>query len=360
MLESRKSRGTRPATAHEVARRAGVSQSTVSRAFTPGFSVAPETRKRILDAAKAVGYRPNLIARSLIMNRSHILGVAISTAQNCSNPHVLELISHELQKVGYHVLLFVTEPSEIDGLTLETILQFRVDGLLLGSTGLSSTIANECAAASVPVVLFNRSSPSSTVSSVTVDNIRGAEAVAQFLAAGGHKRFAYIGGIEESPTSQERELGFSKWLTSNGFGSPYTVTGNYTFEQSLAAAREICKRKPRPDAIFCGSQQSALATMEVVRSEFGLRIPKDISVVAFGFDGNVASWPSFSLTSYCQPLEAMVVETIRLLMNSIEQRSGVPRKVMLTGELIVRDSARKPTSGIVQRGDKWLWEPSEL
>ena len=259
------------------------------------------------------------------------------------------------------MLLFVTEPSEIDGLTLETILQFRVDGLLLGSTGLSSTIANECAAASVPVVLFNRSSPSSTVSSVTVDNIRGAEAVAQFLAAGGHKRFAYIGGIEESPTSQERELGFSKWLTSNGFGSPYTVTGNYTFEQSLAAAREICKRKPRPDAIFCGSQQSALATMEVVRSEFGLRIPKDISVVAFGFDGNVASWPSFSLTSYCQPLEAMVVETIRLLIkDSIEQRSGVPRKVMLTGELIVRDSARKPTSGIVQRGDKWFWEPSEL
>lgn len=271
---------------------------------------------------------------------------------------MLELISRELHRVGYQVLLFLTDPKEVDGLTLEAILQFRVDALLLGSTTLSSIIANECAAAGVPVVLFNRASPISTVSSVTVDNIRGAETVAEFLACGGHKRFAYIAGIEKSSTSQDRELGFSRWLRSNGFHAPYIIPGRDKFEQCLEAARELCKRKPRPDAIFCGSQQSAIATIEVIRSEFGLRVPEDISVVAFGFDGSAGSWPSFSLTSYCPPLEAMVIETIRLLIDSIEKSDGAPRKVMLAGDLIVRGSARKPLTGITQRGDKWFWDRS--
>jgi DNA-binding LacI/PurR family transcriptional regulator len=194
-------------TAFDVARLAEVSQSAVSRAFTPGAAVAESTRQRILEAAKKLGYRPNAIARSLITNRSRIIGVVVSYFDNQFYPLVLELLSKELQLRGYHLLLFCTDSGDADNLMHE-ILQYQVDGIVMASTTFSSPLARSCSEAGIPVVLFNRTARNSPSSTVASDNIAGGRLVADLLCAAGHRRIAYIAGLEDTSTSRDREQGF--------------------------------------------------------------------------------------------------------------------------------------------------------
>jgi DNA-binding LacI/PurR family transcriptional regulator len=142
-------------TSLDVAKLAQVSQSAVSRSFTSGASVAPATRQRVQEAAKKLGYRPNAIARSLITKRSRMIGVVMSYLDNQFYPLVLEKLSQALQQQGYHVLLFIGDTVEADGI-LSEILQYQVDGLVLASTSVSSVLAKNCADAGIPVVQSQR------------------------------------------------------------------------------------------------------------------------------------------------------------------------------------------------------------
>ena len=142
-------------TSIDVARLAEVSQSAVSRSFTPGASVSDRTRARVMDAARKLGYRPNAHARSLITKRSRIIGLVLSQMENLLYPVALDHLAKRLQRDGYHVLLFVNDTPNSDELVSQ-ILQYHVDGIVLASTTLSSSLAQRCADAAIPVVLFNR------------------------------------------------------------------------------------------------------------------------------------------------------------------------------------------------------------
>lgn len=181
-------------TSIDVARMANVSQSAVSRTFTPGASVSDDTKQRVLEAAQSLGYRPNALARSLISGRSRIVGLVVAYLENHFYPIVIERLSRALQTHGYHVMLFMTEPGQQDQVINE-ILQYKMDGVVLASVSLSSHIAEECANIGVPVVLFNRDIPDSHFSS---DNELGGRLVAELLAQKQHKRIAYIAGNENS------------------------------------------------------------------------------------------------------------------------------------------------------------------
>ena len=205
-------------TSFDVARLAQVSQSAVSRTFTPGASASEATRRKVLDAARMLGYRPNAHARSLITKRSRIIGVVLSYLENLFYAVALERLAERLQRDGYHVLLFVNRDPNVDKLVGE-ILQYHVDGIVLAAATLSSNLARQCADASIPVVLFNRvmaAGSEGAVSSVRSDNEAGGRAVAHFLADAGHQRIAYIAGNEESSTNLERERGFRLGLAERG------------------------------------------------------------------------------------------------------------------------------------------------
>jgi DNA-binding LacI/PurR family transcriptional regulator len=345
----------RTATAYDVAERAGVSQSAVSRAFTPGASVAPETRERIAIAARELNYRPNLIARSLIKQRSGVVGVVMSYLQNQFNPEVLEALARALKTAGYNVLLFSVDPQSADPV-LDEVLQLQVEALVLGSTSLSSAVADQCAVAGIPVVLFNRTSAVNSVSSVAGDNIVGSRTIAQFMLAAGHRRFGYIAGLENSSTNQEREAGFTGWLRDHGSSVSYRAVGDYRFDGAMAAMRDMCSREDRPDAVFCANDHMAIAALEVARSEFGLRVPHDISIVGFD-DVGAARWPSFALTTFSQPVDRMVDETVRILLHVIGDPDAAPERMVVPGRLIVRGSARLPQRGLKRCGDALHWEP---
>lgn len=348
--------GHRAVTATDVARRAGVSQSAVSRAFTPGASIAEETRRKVEEAARALGYRPNAIARSLTTRRSRIIGVAAAYLQNQFYPEVLEAMSRGLRARGYQLLLLMPEHGRHADPLLEEVMAWQVDGLILASTTLSSALADQCRAAGIPVLLFNRTSQAANVSSVTGENFRGGQRIAAFLAAGGHRRFAFVAGIENSSTSRDREHGFSGWLAGHGFDAPLRAVGHYNLDAAAAAARSLLGRPDRPDAIFCANDHMAIAVADVARHEFGLRIPGDLSLIGFD-DTAPARWPSYSLTSFSQPLQPMVDATVAMVCEMIENPTAPTRQEVVRGELVVRGSARRPAEGCVSLDGQLVWRP---
>ena len=325
-------------TAFDVARLAEVSQSAVSRAFTPGAAVAEATRQKILEAAKKLGYRPNAIARSLITSRSRIIGVVVSYFDNQFYPLVIELLSKELQLHGYHLLLFCTESADADNLMHE-ILQYQVDGIVMASTTFSSPLARSCSDAGIPVVLFNRTARNSSSSTVASDNVAGGKLVADLLCTRKHRRMAFIAGLEDTSTSRDREQGFLQGLAAHGRTCHARAVGNYRAADAAKAAIELFSRRPAPDAMFVANDHMAIAVMDTLRQKLALRIPEDVSVVGFD-DVPQAAWGSYDLTTVRQPARDMIAATVELLIRQIGDQEAPTENVVLPVELVMRGSVR--------------------
>ena len=339
------------ATSLDVARLAGVSQSAVSRCFTAGASVSDAMRDKVQEAARKLGYQPNAHARSLITGRSRIIGLVLSALENLFYPAVLERLAKRLQQDGYHLLIFIGDNANSDDL-VEEILQYNVDGIVMGATTLSSALAQRCADASIPVVLFNRimaSGSAGAVSSVRSDNVGGGREMARFLVAGGHKRIAYIAGREDSSTNLEREQGFREGLAELGQRIYARAIGNYDVEQARQAARDLfAATADRPDAVFVAGDLMAIVVLDTLRHELGLAVPQDVSVVGFD-DVPQAAWASYELTTFEQPVEPMVEATVALLQGYLREAQTPPsRNLVVPGQLIIRQSARVSAPGSQQ------------
>ena len=347
------------ATSLDVARRAGVSQSAVSRAFTPGASVAPATRARVLAAAAELGYRPNALARSLITGRSRLIGLVVAYLDNQYYPIALERLSNALQARGYHVLIFMTSQSaaNVDDVLAE-ILDHQVAGIVMASVAMSSDLARRCDEAGVPVVLFNRTQDDPRLSAVASDNRDGGRRLGALLAAGPWRRIGYIAGWEGASTQRDREAGFREGLAAGGKALAARTVGDYDFARARDAARRMFARCDRPDAVFVANDHMAIAAMDVIRFELGLRAPEDVAVVSYD-DVPQAAWPAYSITTIRQPTDAMVAATVDALMARIEQGDPTPRRVALRGPLILRRSAPAPAGWTPEHPDDAPREDSD-
>ena len=331
---------TKKVTSLEVAKLAGVSQSAVSRVFTPGASASKKTNEKVLSAAAELGYRPNILARSLITGKSRIIGLVVSHLDNYFYPEALELLSNALQKKGYHVLVFMASKTSgnIDDV-VDEILDYQVDAIILASIAMSSNLTNRCVAAGVPVMLFNRGQDDDRFSTVTSDNFLGGQKVARFLIAGGHKRIGYIAGWEGASTQRDREAGFTEELTQHGRSLYAREVGNFVQDEARQAARKMFTKKEIPDAVFVASDDMAFAVMDVIRFELGLKIPEQVSVVGYD-DVPVASWAAYDLTTVRQPANRMVAETVSIILECIENTETKPLRIEIDGPLILRGSAK--------------------
>ena len=327
-------------TSFDVAKRAGVSQSAVSRVFTPGASFSPETARKVRQAAQDLGYRPNVLARSLITGRSRIIGLLVGHFENFFYPVAVEKFTGRLQAAGYRVLVFMAE-HEVGNVedVLEEILDYQVDGLIMAAVSLSSDVAVRCTAEGIPVVLFNRDQEHESVSSVTSDNFAGGRRVAEFLVAGGHKRFGYLAGWEEASTQRDREAGFRAGLAEAGAELAVREAGAYRFGRAQEATRRMFSGAEAPDALFVANDHMAFAAMDVIRHELGLRIPEDVSVVGYD-DVPPASWAAYNLTTVRQRTNLMAEECVNILLGMIERKEAEPRRLSIKGPLVVRGSAR--------------------
>lgn len=330
-------------TSYDVARLAGVSQSAVSRVFSPNTSVSKEMTRRVREAAETLGYRPNRLARAMITGRSRIVALVVAHFENPFYPEAFEKLSLALQEEGYHVLTFMA--ADVIGKTDEVIaelLDFRVEGLITASVGLSNQLTRAIAEAEIPVVMFNRLQDTQDISGVSTDNFAGGRAVAEYLLRAGHERIGHIAGWEGASTQRDREAGFLAGLAADGAALFAREVGDFHHDVAERAAHRMFNTDVQPDAVFVANDHMAFAVMDVLRHDLGLRIPDDVSVIGYD-DVPAAAWKSYNLTTVRQPIRRMVEGTVRVLLDRIASPSAPTRRLVIDGHIAERGSARRPT-----------------
>jgi len=341
-------RTTSRATSFDVAALAGVSQSAVSRAFTPGASIADDTRHKVLEAAAKLSYVPNSIASSLTTKRSNIVALILGDMSNPFYVHVLHAFSNRLQEEGRQVLIFTLDRNADSDAAILQVLKYQVDGVILTAAQASTRMTDICHERGIPIVLFNRYIPGSDASCVRCDNAGGGRQIAEAFLAAGAQKFAVIAGDPKGTTSQDRVRGFiERMLESGARRSDIAVLeGCSSYDGGYAAALKhfSANTQSRPDALFCVNDIMAMGAMDALRFKLGVKIPQDLMLAGFD-DIPEGRRAPYQLTTVRQPVDLMVEETLSVL--NLDQPSqtierGIDRPIK--GKLIWRSTIPVPVS----------------
>lgn len=301
---------SRPITSHDVAKRAGVSQSAVSRAFTPGGSVSPAMRARIDAAASALGYMPNLLPRMMLKGRIGIVAVIIGDLYNPFHAKTLDAFARDLHAAGYKLMLVPVEGSVIPDGMIDELLGYRVDGVVTGLSILTTPDADRLSSFRIPVVALNSPTGGDWIRNVRSDNEASGRAAATLFHERGRRRFAFLTG-PGSFASLGRQRGFAERAVELGHDYPVILPGDYTHQGGMAAARSMLAGAAPPDAIFCANDLSAIGLIDGLRAG-GRHCPEDAMVI--GYDNiNAAAWPSYDLTTFDQQIDVMTAAVVELL-----------------------------------------------
>jgi DNA-binding LacI/PurR family transcriptional regulator len=324
----------------DVARLAGVSQSAVSRAFTPGASVSKKTREKVIAAARELGYQPSILPRILVTHRSQLIAIVIGGMYNPYYANIFEQFTRQFQAQGYQVLVFFVDHNEYFDAAIPLIMRYRVDGIISALSIMSKDAADECAQMRIPIVLLNGRQQNKWVSAVCCDNVEGGRLIANLLFQKGGTRFAYIAG-NETLANTDREQGFVGRLKELGVEDVEIVKGNFHYEGGYEAARTLFAGESPPDAVFCANDLTAIGAMECARVEYGLRIPEDVMIAGFD-DATFSSWPSYSLTTIRQNGAEMVDAAIAALKQRWQEgTAGGGRLRLVPGTLCERKSTAR-------------------
>lgn len=327
----------KPITSRELARMLGVSQSAVSRAFTPGASIAPDLREKILKFADELDYHPNAIASMLSKSRTNIVGIVVSDMSNPFYPALIQKLSQGLQSVGFQSLLFnITKGSNLEE-QLSALRRYNVDAVIVISATILSGAALRWATEGRAAILINRVVEDADINCVSCDNVEGARAIADHFHELGRRRVAYVAGLSHTSTNLERQNAFITRVAELGMTLTGRIDGGeYSYEAGRRAALQIAAQG-NTDAIFFANDILAIGGIDALREEGGCRVPEDISVAGFD-DIAMADWPHYALTTFRQPLDEMVSVVVTMLEDGSSQ-PGQPSSIKrLSGGLIVRKS----------------------
>ena len=342
MTESSGSPRPRP-TIYDVARLAGVSTATVSRALNGTGQIAPATREAIEAAVAQLGYSPNTIARSLVTNTTQTIALLLP---DITNPFYAALVSG-IQETALSrdrtMLLCTTEGDpEREEQYLNLLHAKRVDGALVDGLVLPSDRIARFVKDGFPIVCLDRDLDSSSIPLVQVDNRVGGFVATEHLLALGHRRIAHVAGAPGLRISDERLEGY---LEAHGnerlVPDPALVTqGSFTEEGGYRATRTLLESRVRFTAVFAANDLSAIGVVRAV-AESGMRVPQDVSVVGFD-DIRLASYTTPPLTTIRQPAAMIARRATELLMDLTEGRQVEVRPHLLEPELVVRESSAPP------------------
>ena len=327
-----------PVTSFDVARLAGVSRSSVSRAFTPGASVSSKTRKKVHKSAAKLGYKVNLIARSLINQRSNIIGLVASDFATPLRGAQIASLSRAFMQRQLHCMLVNTAEAEddIDGL-IELVLQYQATAIVIMSGTPPSVIAERCVAQGIAVIMVDKPSGRVPADAIASDNAYGGRTAGEVLIRAGSRRLCLVSSSGETQSLIERREAFEFMLSGLDVQLCTWHRGEASYETGLAAAREILGRGERPDGVFCVTDLLALGFMDGARHEFGLRIPEDLRVVGFD-DIPQASWASYQLTTFRQSTADLAAAIADILDRRLEEPSLAPISIQWPAELVLRRS----------------------
>lgn len=321
----------------DVAAKCGMSKSLVSLALSGSPKVSDDSKKKILKAAKELGYRPNAAARSLAARRSKTLGVLILDLHNPVSAEIVDAVQAEIRQYGYSSLLVtggddpVLEKAEID-----TLLQFQIEGLILISHRLTAD-ALKAIATEVPTVTVTREDIQvARMDSVCNDDVAGAQLAVDHLVGLGHSRIVCLSG-GDNPVSISRAEGYQAAMKGHGLaGSASVVSGGLTDTAGYKAAQKALELSPT--ALVVANDIAAVGAIAAIE-ESGLRVPEDISVV--GYDGiRLGGLRSVNLTSVAQPLAELGKLAAKSIIERIEKPSSQSKRIRVASELVVRGTTR--------------------
>jgi len=323
----------------DVARAAGVSYSTVSRVLSGFEFVNDDTRKKVLQAAEAMGYVVNLQARSLAGGRSNIIGLLAPAINNGYISEIVRGIDEELARSDYDLMLYTTHRyAGKEAFYVKTIVNGLVDGLILLAPLIPANYMQALPSHDFPLVLIDQANSGPNTTTVDATNWQGAYEATQYLLGLGHRRVGFITGYMEISSSTERLDGYRAALHHNRIPIDETliVTGDYQSLGGFQGTERLLALPQPPTAIFASNDRSAIGAMEAIRAH-GLHIPQDVSVIGFD-DIPEASLVYPKLTTVRQPLVQFGQVAVRLLLEKIDAPEKEARRVTLATQLVIRDS----------------------
>jgi LacI family transcriptional regulator len=335
------------ATLRDVARLAEVHPGTVSRALNPETRklVNEDTARRVLEAAAALDYRPNPIARGLKTNRSYTVGVLVPDLMNPLFPPIVRGIQDRLEQAGYTPLIANTDNNpERERNDYEAMRARQVDGVITATARLDHGMLDEIAAAGLPIVLVNRRLEDGAMPSATVDDHEGARLAVAHLASLGHTAIAHLGGPQEVSTGHARYEGYAEAMEQAGLEVDEALVHfgrAFTESEGERLCRELLDSGARTTAIVAGNDLMALGCYDVFAAT-GIVCPRDISVVGFN-DMPFSERFSPPLSTIRIPHYEIGSRAAELLLDQLQQPDAPARQVVLSPQLVVRASSAPPT-----------------
>jgi LacI family transcriptional regulator len=326
-------------TIREVAEQAQVSVATVSHVINRTRFVDPETQARVRQAIQTLGYRPNMLARSLRRRETRTIGLLVPDNANPFFAEFARVVEDVVFAEGYSVILCNSDRSETKEETyIDVLLSKQIDGLILISSTDRNDLLQHVVDVGVPMVVVDRNPADVSVSYVLVANEHGGYLAGQYLASLGHRRVGCIGGPSDGNPSWERVGGFARALGEVGapLAPEAIVQGDFRYGGGEAGMRALLKRDLGLTAVFATNDLMAIGAMITLRRA-GLRIPEDISLI--GFDNILqASTTIPSLTTIEQSVNELGQATVRLLLDKILKRTTGPACLTIPTRLIERES----------------------
>jgi DNA-binding LacI/PurR family transcriptional regulator len=322
----------------DIARIAGVSHSTVSRALRNSPLIPPATAQRIQQIAKEAGYTASAVARSLVTRKTEAIGVVVTSIADPFNGEVVAGIEEVANRNEYSVILATSQTDPEREMTVVRSFQARrVDGILVASSRVGALYVPLLSELKIPIVLLNNQHPSEFVHSVSIDNVAGAYDATEHLIQLGHHRIAYVGDHSGLHSDAERFAGYEKALLEAGLpiSSELIVRGDGKPGGGIQAVNTFLELPERPTAIFCYYDMTALGVFRTAVN-CGLKVPDDLSIVGFD-DLYFTSFLDPPLTTVHQPKREMGARAMELLL-ALLRGEEAERTVTIKGKLVVRKS----------------------
>lgn len=309
-------------TSHDVAKAAGVSQPTVSRALRDDPNIAEATKAHVAAVAKKLGYVTNELGRSLSLQATKRVAV-VADLDNPLWPMLIEQLHDGLAQSGYSMTL-LAEHGDLQRFELQ-LLGGWADAVILTSARVGSALPVELRRRGVPFVLVNRTIKGLRADAAVADNVGGGRAAAHVLAEAGHTRVAALFGPQDTSTGRDREKGFRAGLDEAGLTLPVSrvVHGEFDYAFGRQALPLLLKGRHRATAIFCANDIIAIGALNTAR-QLGLSVPSDIAFVGFD-DLEQASWPAFDLTTIRIPFETLVRAAVTRVLARLAGDTSPPR-----------------------------------
>ena len=319
-----------------------MSQGTVSRALRGDPRLSDETRRRIAETARILQYVPSQRGRSLATRSTGQIGIVVADLGNSFYLQVLDTLHRALQTVDLRMLVLTSDAR--DSVAVQQLVDGSLDGVILTTTLLDSTLPGALARRSFPFVLLNREVDDCPGDVCVVDNDAGGRLAARELLSLGHTEIAAVFGPENTSTGRARERSFRAVLSASGVSLPPRRwrRSPYDFAAGRERTLELLDARARlPTALFCGNDMIALGAFDALRQR-GLRLPEDVTLIGFD-DILLAGWEAFQLTTVRQDIERMVRSATDLLLARIGgDVESPPRRVVLSPELIRRRTHGPP------------------